>query len=277
MSTTSNPRPFLKWVGGKTQLLPELRSRLPKQYDRYFEPFLGGGALFWDLLPERAVLSDANLELINAYRVVRNDVEWLIESLKEHVYEKDYYYRIREWDRSDEFYFLSPLKKASRFIYLNKTCFNGLHRVNAQGHFNVPMGDYKNPLICDEENLRACSEVLQKVELYTQHFQPLEPIVIPESGDFVYFDPPYAPLSATSDFTSYNATGFSAEAQAALRDYCITLDKRGVKWMLSNSSAPMILDLYRDFNVELVDARRSVNCKGGDRGSVKEVIVRNYR
>jgi DNA adenine methylase len=265
MQTT--PRPFLKWVGGKTQLLPELRSRLPRQYDHYFEPFLGGGALFWDLLPEKALLSDLNQDLINAYRVVRDDVEGLIKALKKHIYEKEYYYRIRE------FYPLEPIDCAARFIYLNKTCFNGLYRVNSKGQFNVPMGDYKNPLICDEENLRACSNALQKAKLIPDDYQKVTCIY---EKDFIYFDPPYAPLTDTSNFTSYNATGFTLNDQIALRDYCITLDKRGVKWMLSNSSAPSILELYKDFNVELVDAKRCVNSRGDRRGNVKEVIVRNY-
>jgi DNA adenine methylase len=192
--------------------------------------------------------------------------------LEEHIYEKDYYYRIRELDRSDEYIFLARVKRASRFIYLNRVCFNGLYRVNSKGQFNVPMGDYKNPLICDKENLRSCSEALQKKTILRVSYSES----VPGNGDFVYFDPPYAPLTKTSDFTSYNATGFTFEDQVLLRDYCIALGDRGVKWMLSNSSAPMILDLYRDFNVELVDAKRCVNSKGDRRGNVKEIIVRNY-
>jgi DNA adenine methylase len=208
-----------------------------------------------------------NQDLINAYRVVRDDVERLIEALKKHVYEKEYYYQIRE------FYSIEPIDRAARFIYLNKTCFNGLYRVNAQGHFNVPMGHYKNPLICDKENLRKCSKALQKVGLISDAYQKATCIY---EEDFIYFDPPYAPLTETSKFTSYNATGFTLDDQIALRDYCITLDKRGVKWMLSNSSASSILELYKDFNVELVDAKRCVNSRGDRRGNVKEVIVRNY-
>ncbi|MBR8833091.1 MAG: DNA adenine methylase [Stigonema ocellatum SAG 48.90 = DSM 106950] len=269
-----SPKPFVKWAGGKTQLLPELTSRVPRTFQRYYEPFLGGGALFFSLQPENAFLSDINAELINVYRVVKNNVEKLIASLRQHVYEESYFYAIREVDRSLEYVTWSNVEKASRLIYLNKTCFNGLYRVNSKGHFNAPFGDYHNPKICDPENLRACSQVLQNATIRTRSYLCIERHL--QKGDFVYFDPPYAPLNPTSNFTNYSKDGFRRENQEALRDLCVRLDKKGVLWMLSNSAAPLILELYSEYNIELVEALRAINSKAGKRGKIKEVIVRNY-
>jgi len=268
------PRPFVKWVGGKGQLIPELTKRLPCTFARYYEPFIGGGALFFHLQPEQAFLSDINDELINVYNVVKCNVEALLKELSRHVYEASYFYNIREADRRPNYKQWSAVRKASRFIYLNKTCYNGLYRVNSKGYFNAPFGDYRNPKICDPENLRLCSEALQHTEVSCSSYHVVDERTRP--GDFVYFDPPYAPLTATSNFTNYSKGGFRKEDQEELRNVCSRLDKKGVKWMLSNSSTPLILDLYREYNVETISASRAINSKGSLRGKVKEVIVRNY-
>lgn len=267
-------RPFLKWVGGKRQLLPELVSRLPDSYKRYHEPFIGGGALFFHLCPRRASISDINPELINVYSAVKNDVEALIRDLRRHRYEKEYFYRVRDSDREPSFKRWSPVKRASRLIFLNKTCFNGLYRVNSSGQFNTPFGRYVNPAILDADNLRACSRALQSAKIQLAPFDEIEEKA--KSGDLVYFDPPYVPLSATASFTGYSQDGFSADMQRELAALCSRLDKAGVQFMLSNSSAPLVLSLYRKFRLEKVDASRAINSRAHGRGKIHEVIVRNY-
>ncbi len=268
-------RPFVKWAGGKGQLLPELFKRLPKKFSRYCEPFVGGGAFFFSLRPERALLSDVNQELVLAYQVIRDDVEALIEELKVHRYEKEYYYSVREWDRQEEYSRMPAVKKAARFIFLNKTCFNGLHRVNSKGHFNVPFGEYSNPTIVDAENLRRCSQALAQTQVELSDYLSLEAQLA--EGDFVYFDPPYAPLSATSSFTSYTVDGFDSNDQVALRDLCHRLSEKGVLFMLSNSSSMWIRELYDSFHVHSVSAARAINSKASQRGPVEELIVTNYK
>jgi DNA adenine methylase len=203
------PRPFVKWAGGKGQLLPELMARVPKRFNCYVEPFVGGGALFFHLQPEQAVLSDSNPELINLYVVIRDQVEELIEDLGQHVYDREYYYRLRQVDRTPEYDGWSAVEQASRLIYLNKTCYNGLYRVNSKGEFNVPFGRYKNPTILDENTLRACHEALQGVDIECRDFR--EVWMDLGKGDFVYFDPPYVPVSATAKFDEYTQ---EAEAEA---------------------------------------------------------------
>lgn len=269
----SSPRPFIKWVGGKTQLLPELVRRVPPKCDRYFEPFLGGGALFFNRQPRDAVLTDINADLIGLYQVIRDDVEALIADMGRHVYDKDYYYAIRRIDRTRDYGTWGPVQRASRLIYLNKTCYNGLYRVNSKGQFNVPFGRYTNPTILDADNLRACSQALQGVTIEQADFRRVRDAARP--GDFVYFDPPYVPLSATANFTGYTKDGFDRDMQYALRDLCRDLDQAGVRFMVSNSSAPLVLDLYAEFNVERVYATRLVNSKAGKRGKVAEVLVTN--
>ena len=266
--------PFLKWAGGKSQLLPELRKRLPKSWNRYFEPFIGGGALFFDVQPEQANLSDVNEELINAYRVVQTDVERLIRELKKHEHSEAYYYELRDADRLKYYARWSPVRRASRLLYLNKTCFNGLYRVNSHGYFNVPFGQYKNPRVCDPEMLRACSRVLQNTTLSVGSFE--EVAFRAKAGDFVYFDPPYAPISKTSAFTAYARRGFGEELQVELRDVCDELTKRGVHFMLSNSHTELIMGLYKNYPIDVVFASRAINSQGSGRGKVREVIVTNY-
>ncbi|MGB7416719.1 MAG: DNA adenine methylase, partial [Thermosynechococcaceae cyanobacterium] len=236
----ASARPFLKWAGGKKQLLPELLPRIPQTFDRYFEPFIGGGALFFALQPEQAILSDINPDLINVYQVIQSDVESLIQDLKQHRHEKDYFYKLRSVDRTKTYKSWSPVRKASRLIYLNKTCFNGLFRVNSKGQFNTPFGSYKNPTIVDEANLRACSTALQTTQICLRSFERI--FEDAKAEDFVYFDPPYIPLSTTASFTGYSKSGFNMEMQIKLRDVCLALHKRGTKFMVSNSSAPLIFE-----------------------------------
>ncbi len=267
-------RPFIKWAGGKTQLLPDILSRLPRVSGRYFEPFLGGGALFFELQPKRAYISDSNAELINCYKVVKLQVQALIDDLSRHVHSKTYFYRMREVDRDPEFRDWSPVQRASRFIYLNKTCFNGLYRVNSKGYFNVPFGRYKNPAIVNSPNLVACSRALRRAQIMQGGFLGIDKEI--KRGDFVYFDPPYVPLNKTSNFASYTDVVFGEEQQRALSDLCRRLDKRGVKFMLSNSYTKLVLQLYKDFNYSVVEALRPINSRGNRRGKVQEIIVTNY-
>ncbi len=270
-------RPFLKWAGGKGSLLPELRAeidRLPNKFQNYFEPFIGGGALFFELLPRHASLSDINVELINAYRIVQDRVGELIVDLGRHENTEEYFYRMRDLDRDSGLGRLSDVERASRFIYLNKTCFNGLHRVNSRGEFNVPFGSYKNPPIVDHNNLQACSEALRGVTLTCDSFDRMESVA--QTGDFVYFDPPFAPLSKTASFTSYSKAGFNSDMQQNLRDLCVRLTERGVYVLVSNSHTPLILELYRGFNIRTVHAPRAINSRGDRRGKVEEVIISNY-
>ena len=270
----TKPKPFLKWAGGKSQLLPEIAKRMPLNYDRYLEPFLGGGAVFFSLLPIQACLIDINDELINTYRVVRDNLDALISDLKRHIYDKDYYYNLRNADRKSEYSNWGDVQKASRFIYLNKSCYNGLYRVNSRHQFNTPFGRYTNPTILDEENLRACSLALQSVELIAGNFSLIESKVT--SQDYVYFDPPYVPLSKSANFTGYSRNGFDESMQRLLCDLCHQLTTQGVRFMLSNSSAPIVLELYKSFNIEFVHASRSINSQSNKRGQILEVIVTNY-
>lgn len=261
-------RPFLKWVGGKRQLLPRLVAHAPATFGRYYEPFVGGGALFFHLRPARAVLADANERLVRTYRGVRDDVESVIALLQTYPYERNFYYRMRAVPIDHA----SDVEVAAWFVYLNRAGFNGLYRVNRQNGFNVPFGRYDNPRICDADNLRACAVALRDAELVVADFDASTRAA--RRGDFAYFDPPYVPLSATSCFTSYAAEGFDADDQRRLRRTAAALKKRGVKVLLSNSSAPFVRELYASgFACVEVDARRAVSCKGDGRGPVKELLL----
>jgi DNA adenine methylase len=263
------PRPFLKWVGGKSQLLDQFRPLLPPVFGRYFEPFVGGAALFFERRPARALLSDVNEELIDCYRAVRDDVDGVINALQKHEYEREHYYAVREVDPRT----LSLPARAARTIFLNKTGFNGLFRVNRSGKFNVPFGRYSNPNFRDVDNLRACSLALKHVDLQPRDFKS---VMDAEPHDFVYFDPPYVPVSDTADFTSYAAGGFSWKEQEELAAVFKKLTRKGVYAMLSNSDTPAVRDLYAGFRIDEVFASRSVNSDGTRRGKVAEVVVRNY-
>jgi DNA adenine methylase len=276
------PKPFVKWVGGKRQLLKQFRRMglyPPEGFDpakhSYFEPFVGGGAVFFDLLPRKAHLSDMNCELVTTYRVIRDNVEQLIRSLRKHPYNKEYFLKIRAQDISK----LSPIQVASRFIYLNRTGFNGMYRVNSKGEFNVPFGKYTNPLICDEVNLRKVSKILQDVDIQQQDYK--EAVKRAKRGDFVYFDPPYHPMSKTASFTSYTKESFGEKEQLELRDTFLALHKKGCFVMLSNSNANFVNKIYEELlsegvTIHKVDAGRAINSKASARGKIKEVLVTNY-
>ncbi len=266
--------PIVKWVGGKRQLMFELLKNMPENYNRYFEPFIGGGALFFELQPDNAYISDMNEELINLYQVVRDNVDALITDLQKHDISKEYFMEIRNIDRTEEYENWSDIQKASRFIYLNRTCFNGMYRVNSKGEFNVPFGHYKNPRILDENNLINCSNLLQKTEIKHADFSEILKKV--KKGDFVYFDPPYVPLSETSSFTSYTKDGFDMDMQFKLRDVCDELDSMGVNFLLSNSDTKLVDELYENYNIKKVFASRQINANADGRGKITEVLVRNY-
>lgn len=259
--------PFLKWAGGKRGLLPELEKRVPKFSGTYFEPFLGGGALFFHLAPSFAMLSDVNTDLVNAYQTVKELPNELIRELETKENDEKFYYAERGRDP------VSDVDAAARFLYLNRVCFNGLYRVNGKGKFNVPFGSYRNPDIVQREKICEASTSLQGAFISTLDFEvALEGA---SANSFVYLDPPYAPVSATSNFTSFSKGGFSDGEQARLRDCCLRLKARGVPFLLSNSDAEIVRDLYSgpEFRVETVYAKRSINSKGGRRGAVPELLI----
>ena len=269
--------PVVKWVGGKRQLITEIDKYIPSQISTYYEPFLGGGAVFFYLQPKKAVVNDINEELINLYQVIQDNVEELIEDLKKHKNEPDYFYSIRELDRDTEVYKkLNPVERASRIHYLNKTCYNGLFRVNSQGQFNVPFGRYKNPNIVNKTTLRAVSNYFNSAKITFKCCDFEEALKGARKGSFIYFDPPYDPVSDTSSFTGYDKGGFDRQEQIRLKKLCDKLNRRGIKFLLSNSETEFILDLYRDYKIEIVQAKRSINSKGNKRGEVNEVLVMNY-
>ncbi len=262
------PRPFLKWVGGKGQLLGQIWPHLPQKFGCYHEPFLGGGAMFFAVRPRRAMLSDVNRELVDCYTAVRDQVEDVIRALRDHRYEREHYYAVRAQDMTA----LSAPVRAARTIFLNRTGFNGLYRVNRSGQFNVPFGRYTNPLICDENNLRRCSEVLQGAELRVQDFTLAAESMMP--GDLAYFDPPYVPVSATANFTGYSADGFTNSDQARLaRLFGRLVQQRGVHALLSNADVPALRSLYHGFSAATLQAGRAINCNTERRGKVNEVLV----
>ena len=239
--------------------------------------FYRGGALLWSI-NNRAIkqiaINDNNPDLINLYRTIRDDLETLLIKLRKFNPTKAEYYKVRFWDRNPSFNRRHPATKAARTLFLNKTGYNGLYRVNSKGQNNVPFGNYKNPTIVDEPNLRACSEYLQGVEVSCGDFEEFKPRI--DRDAFVYLDPPYVPLTPTSGFTSYTQEGFDKNAQERLKLFCDHIDNMGAKFMLSNSSAPLCYELYSDYNIEEVLARRSINSKGEGRGEITELIVRNY-
>jgi DNA adenine methylase len=274
------PKPFVKWVGGKRQLLKQFKDLglyppdlFNPSKNKYYEPFVGGGAVFFDLLPKNAVLSDLNYELVCTYNSIKNDVDTLVKMLKTFIYDKDFYLNVR----SEEVATLTELEIASRFIYLNRTCFNGMYRVNSKGKFNVPFGRYNNPLICDEVNLRRVSESLQSVTILHNDYKSV--LKYAESGDFIYFDPPYYPLSKTSSFTSYTSEVFLDKEQTELRDTFIELSNRGCFVMLSNSDSEFINEIYSGFErvrINKILAGRSINSNASARGKITEVLITNY-
>lgn len=276
--TITTLKPFTKWTGGKRQLLPILNLNVPDNFGTYFEPFVGGGALFFDLLPEKAVINDANGQLIQAYEQIRDNVDELLEYLEIHQTKntKEYYYDLRSMDRDGRLEKLSETEQAARLLYMLRVDFNGLYRVNSKNQFNVPYGRYKNPKIVDDELLHAISKYLNHNDITILNTDFEKAFEKAETGDFVYFDPPYVPLTETRSFTSYTQDGFTLEDQTRLRDNFAKLSARGVKCLLSNSNTDIIKELYKDFDVQIIDSTHVIAAKAASRKQISEVLVKNF-
>lgn len=268
--------PFVKWAGGKRQLLPELLRRIPK-FTTYYEPFIGGGALFFSLQPKKAIINDFNRDLVNTYIAINDDVDELINSLSTYINDAEHYYKIRELDRKPEiFNKMTNIEKASRLIYLNKTCYNGLFRVNSAGEFNSPFGSYKSPNIVNETTLRAINSYFKSADITFMCGDFENALKGAKKGAFVYLDPPYDPVSASSNFTGYTNLGFGKDEQIRLKNACDKLNDKGVKFLLSNSATPFIMELYANYKIEKIPAKRIINSNALLRGNVDEVLIRNY-
>ena len=268
-------KPILKWVGGKRQLLNEIIPLIENDYSVYVEPFIGGGAVFFELQPKKAIINDYNSELINLYTVIKNEPQKLIEKLEKlkNKNNQDDYYQIRNTDREDEYNNWNNIDKAARTIYLNKTCFNGLYRVNSKGYFNTPFGSYKNPNICNSELILNISKYLNdnNIEIFCGDYK--EVLKNLPKNAFVYLDPPYMPISASSSFTSYTNAGFDYSKQVELKQECDKLREQGISFIQSNSDCPEIRELYKDYEIKTVKAKRNVNSKGDLRGEITEVLI----
>lgn len=277
-------KPFVKWVGGKGKLIPDLENFFPKKFNNYFEPFVGGGALFFYLTQSRSIpsasINDINPKLIITYNEIKNNPKKLILLLKKielkykklsQEKQKIFFYEIRgKYNKNN----LDKLNTTAYLIFLNKTCFNGMYRENSKGEYNIPFGDQKNPTICDEENILAVSKCLKNTEITNLSFE--KAVNKCKKGDFVYFDPPYYPINTTSNFTGYSKSTFGQKQQEKLADVFKKLAKRGCFVMLSNSNTTFIKDLYKNFHINYLDAARSINSKGSKRGKIKEIVVTNY-
>jgi DNA adenine methylase len=264
--------PVVKWVGGKTKLLPELLSRVPERFGRYYEPFCGGAAMFFRLAPKRAVLADSNADLVNLYTALADDVEAVIARLEHHraTHDERHYYAMRtRWNDRDHAW--PAVERAAAFVYLNKTCFNGLWRVNRAGDFNVPIGRYTDPPICVPDTLRAAHAALAHAQLRNAPYH--DAVADARAGDFLYFDPPYDPVTTTANFTSYTADAFGPDDQRTLADTARALVRRGCKVMLSNSDTPFIRSLYKGFKIDRVKCARAINSNAAKRGDVDELII----
>lgn len=271
--------PVVKWVGGKRQLLGDLKKYTPSKINTYYEPFFGGGANLFAIQPKNAVINDLNDDLVTTYKVIKENVEELIETLKIHEANntEEYFYKIRDLDRiSSTYSALGNLEKAARLIYLNKTCYNGLFRVNSSGQFNTPYGKYKNPNIVNEVVLRAVSKYFNDNNIQIISGDFASAVSNAKKGDFVYLDPPYDPVSNTASFTGYNEGGFNKNEQERLKLVCDELNKKGVKFLLSNSNTEFIKNLYKEYDIITVKAKRSINSNGNKRGEVEEVLIKNF-
>ncbi len=272
-------QPFLKWAGGKRQLMPMIKKYIPQKYTQYYEPFVGAGAVLFSLQPAKSVINDTNAELVNCYRVIRDSPDDLLTLCKQHEHSnsKEYYYKLRAQDRQPDFKNLSPVERAARIIYLNKTCFNGLFRVNSQGQFNVPYGNYVNPVVADPAVIKAVSLFLNQRLLRICEGDFADSVTTARKGAFVYFDPPYHPISDTSSFTGYSIDGFGEREQKRLKLTCDQLSDRGCSVLVSNSNASLIRDLYSDSRYEIVEVRasRTINTVGSKRGKIGELLIYN--
>lgn len=272
--------PIVKWAGGKRQILNRIKEYMPNEYNTYFEPFIGGGAVLFDLTPKNAVINDVNQELLSIYKCLQDkELYELMKNeldLHERMHCEEYYYEVRSWDRKPRFE-LEPLwKRAARAIYLNKSCFNGLYRVNASGYFNVPSAKKEKVKTYVPENLESLHNYFSKENVVILSGDFVEACRTAKSGDFVYFDPPYDVLEDKQSFTAYSKFDFNKEDQKRLAECFKDLTKKGVKCMLSNHNTPFINELYKDFNINVITARRNINSKGTGRGAVEEVIITNY-
>ncbi len=267
--------PILKWVGGKRQLLADIIPLINKRCSTYVEPFVGGGAVFFELQPNKAIINDYNPELINVYEVVRDFPEELIVSLEKHSREntEEYFYKLRALDRNAEYSKMSNIQRAARIVYLNKTCYNGLYRVNSAGQFNSPYGKYKNPNIVNATAIRAMSKYLRNPKITIKQGDYREVLKRVRKGAFVYLDPPYMPISSSASFTGYTENGFSYEQQVALKDECDKLKEKGIAFLQSNSDCPEIRDLYKKYDVRTVQVKRSINSDANKRGEISEVLI----
>jgi len=282
-TSTKQYQPFIKWVGGKRGLLSQLLEKFPQDFENYHEPFLGGGAVFFELFSKgllnqkNVYLSDINSELINAYQIVKKKPTQLIKNLEtlKRSHNKEFYYEMRELDRKDSFKQLSAIERAARFIYLNKTCFNGLYRVNKKGFFNTPIGSYTNPNIADKDTILSASEALQGVTLSIMSFDRV--INNANQNDLIYFDPPYYPLTKTSNFTSYHENEFLDDKQNELFNIYKNLDDMGCKLIQSNSNTEFIYNLYNEYHfLDIVMANRTINSNANKRQKIKELVITNY-
>ena len=273
-------KPILKWAGGKRQLSSLILPLIPKIKNYYFEPFFGGGAIFFELSPKKSILNDINQELVNLYNVFFDPkvLEEFIDLLRIHEinHSKDYFYKIREMDRTTDFHKLPNLIRAARILYLNKACFNGLYRVNSEGYFNVPFNNAEKVNLVDELNFREISSFFasNEVTFYSEDFEKV--VSNSKKGDFVYFDPPYDVLRDKQSFTTYAKDSFGELEQKRLAKVCSELDKRGVQWLLSNHNTPLINSLYGNFKINVIQAKRMINSNANQRGHVDEVLIRNY-
>ncbi len=271
-------RPLLKWVGGKRQLIDYIKPLIPKDYSTYVEPFFGGGAIFFELEPKQAIINDYNSDLMNVYKIVRDNPDELIEKLiffKKN-FTKEYFYEVRAWDRSVGYNRRNNIDKAARFIFLNKTCYNGLYRVNSKGQFNTPLGRYVNPNIVNNDLIKDLSKYFKKnkIEIISGNYS--EVLKDLHSKSFVYLDPPYAPLSLTSSFTGYTNKGFNLLDQKILKDECDCLANQNIFFVQSNSDCPFIRELYSDYYFKEVPAKRTINSKALGRGAIGEVLISNH-
>lgn len=272
-----NAKPFVKWVWWKRQLIKQFDKLFPIDFNNYFEPFLGWWAVFFNLQKKKSFLSDVNSELVNTYQIIKTKPKELISFLETCEYSKNFYEKIRSWDREENWQKnYSTIERAGRFIYLNRTCFNWLYRVNSKWQFNVPMWAYNNPDIIQRENILNVSKLLNKTkaEIKLQSFEKV--VEKAKAWDFVYFDPPYDVLTTSANFTSYNESWFWRDMQIKLRDVFVKLDKKWCKIMLSNHNTEFIREIYDWFRFEIVKAKRNVNSKGSGRGEVEEIVVMNY-
>lgn len=271
--------PIVKWVGGKRQLLKDIIPMIPSDYSTYVEPFIGGGAVLFELQPKKAIFNDLNSELINVYNIIKNNPIELIEKLNIHKNNNsaDYFYSVRELDRNIEKYEqLSEIDKAARIMYLNKTCYNGLFRVNSSGQFNSPYGRYKNPKIVDEEAILAMSRYFNENEITILNGDYKNSLKELDDQTFVYLDPPYMPISTSSSFTGYTENGFDINMQKELKEECDKLNEKGIKFLQSNSDCEFIRELYKDYSIKTIKAKRNINSKGNSRGEINEVLIYNY-